>query len=75
MLTNLHPIVKEAASREILGQWQIQKDTGKPASLYVILKWCRIADVKITLPDDPEADINEVRELLDDSAGRDSRHQ
>lgn len=34
----------------------------------VILSWCAIADVKITFPDDPEADIKEIRELIDDSA-------
>jgi len=32
--------------------------------------WCTIADVKITLPDDPEADVKEIRELLDDSANK-----
>lgn len=26
--------------------------------------WCTIADVKITFPDDPEADVKEIRELL-----------
>jgi hypothetical protein len=36
--------------------------------LSVILFWCTIADVKITLPDDPESDIKEIRGLLDDRA-------
>jgi hypothetical protein len=34
--------------------------------LSVVQKWCAIADVKITLPDDPEGDIKEIRALLDD---------
>jgi hypothetical protein len=31
----------------------------------MIRPWCTIADVKITFPDDPEGDIEEIRALLD----------
>ena len=34
--------------------------------------WRSIADAKITLPDDPDADIKAIRELLDDNG---LRHQ
>jgi len=30
----------------------------------VIISWCTIADVKITLPDDPEADVKEIGMLI-----------
>jgi hypothetical protein len=29
--------------------------------------WCGIADVKITLPDDPEGETQAMRELLDNA--------
>jgi hypothetical protein len=31
--------------------------------------WCTIADVKITLPDDPESDIEAICKLLDSDVG------
>jgi hypothetical protein len=34
----------------------------------VIISWCAIADVKVILPDDPEAEVKEIRELLDNHA-------
>jgi len=40
-----------------------EKDQALPG----LFLWCSIADVKITLPDDPEADVKEIRELLDGS--------
>jgi hypothetical protein len=35
----------------------------------LIISWCTIADVKITLPEDLEAEITEIRKLLEESLG------
>jgi hypothetical protein len=35
-----------------------------------IRPWCTIADVKITFPDDPESDIEAMRELLGNSEAK-----
>ena len=46
-----------------------KKRVWKPNSFVsVIISWCTVEYVKITLADDPEGDIKEIRELLNDTS-------
>jgi len=62
----LHDLSFASLIREAMRPLIAGRDQVKTPAFTGVSTWCAIADVKITLPDDPEADVKEIRELLDD---------
>ena len=50
--------IRMCAKQKVLHWWN--------TFVSIVLSWCTITDVKITLPDYSEVDIKEIRELLDE---------